>query len=191
MGRGGDLWLSYVELLGISGNLISDIWNTPCPKFNPPRIRFNSMRVRSPPIQNHWESWWESGGDLLLGHLELLEINWDMNFNSWNTHFHTFKMLRMRFKCLGVCSPPMQTQWEHRCWIGADVLVCCLESLGFSSKLIRNDWNTCFLNFNPMQKRINNLGVYSPPKQIPLEWRWVLGWIRWCAIGNCLKSVWT
>ena len=48
-------------------------------------------------------------------------------------------------------------------WIGVDLLLFHLESLGASGNLIWNTWNTPFHDLNPPIIRINCLRVCSPP----------------------------
>jgi len=131
------------------------------------------------------------GADSLLCHVELLEISWELNGNGWKYPFPQCQDSENGIQCLRSLFSPNAESVGTQMGRGADLLLYYLELLGINVNMIRNTWNTPFPDFNPMRRRINSLRVHSPPKQIPWEWRWDLGWIRWCAIGNCLKSVWT
>ena len=94
------LYWTCVNHLGHGGNT----WRAPVHSLNQVGIRFNSLGVCSHPMGD------PDGNqvDMLLCHLELLEIGWNVSRDIWNTHLHNFKLLTMRIKSLVVISPQMQ-----------------------------------------------------------------------------------
>jgi len=75
-------------------------------------------------LGNHPEMEWNGGGFMVV----LSGISWKLNENIWNTPFHSFKILRRRFKGWGVCASPMWNQQESR-WEEEEICCCAILDL--------------------------------------------------------------